>query len=176
MFFAFAIAGLHILKLIPKTSMATAVTMQVHSHASQVVANQKINGICEQAIAIYKQGKIEKSIEMLTKTPLIPKGPSAAKARLLLARYWLELDHEASALKALETIDLPSADFPQKVAAYKMKAEAYRRQKRYGHAIDQYINIKALPGLSVALREEADRKIEVLQNEALPAAQSDSMP
>jgi tetratricopeptide (TPR) repeat protein len=175
-FFAFAITGLHVLKLVPKASMASAATMQVPSYASQVVANQKINGICEQAITIYKQGKIEKSIEILSKTPLIPKGPAAAKARLLLARYWLEIDHEAAAIKALEAIDLPSADFAQKVAAYRMKAEAYRRQKRFGHAIDQYINIKALPGLSVTLREEADRKIELLQNEALPSAQSDSLP
>jgi tetratricopeptide (TPR) repeat protein len=175
--FAFGILGLHIFKLIPRASMASAdVTMQVPSYASQIVANQKINGVCSEAIAIYKQGKIEKAVEILSKTPLIPKGPSAAKARLLLAKYWLELDHETAAIQALEAIDLPSAEFAQKVAAYRMKAEAYRRQKRYGHAIDQYINIKALPGLSVSMREEADRKIEFLQNEALPAAQSDSMP
>ena len=174
--FALTIAGLHVLKLIPKTSIASAMTMQVPSYSSQVVANQKINGICEQAIANYKQGEIEEAIEILSKTPLIPKGPAAAKARLLLARYWLELDHDEAAIKALEAIDLPSADFPQKIAAYRMKAEAYRRQKRFGHAIDQYINIKALPGLSISMREEADRKIEVLQNEAVPSAQSDSLP
>ncbi len=174
--FAITITGLHVLKLIPKTSIASAMTMQVPSYSSQVVANQKINGICEQAIANYKQGEIEEAIEILSKTPLIPKGTAAAKARLLLARYWLELDHDEAAIKALEAIDLPSADFPQKIAAYRMKAEAYRRQKRYGHAIDQYINIKALPGLSISMREEADRKIEVLQNEAVPAAQSDSLP
>ena len=176
MMFAITITGLHVLKLIPKTSIASAMTMQVPSYSSQVVANQKINGICEQAIANYKQGEIEEAIEILSKTPLIPKGTAAAKARLLLARYWLELDHDEAAIKALEAIDLPSADFPQKIAAYRMKAEAYRRQKRYGHAIDQYINIKALPGLSISMREEADRKIEVLQNEAVPAAQSDSLP
>jgi serine/threonine protein kinase len=172
MLFTFAIASLHLFRLMPKTSTASAMTMQVPSYSSQVVANQKINGICEQAIANYKQGEIEEAIEILSKTPLIPKGPSAAKARLLLARYWLELDHDAAAIKALEAIDLPSADFAQKVAAYRMKAEAYRRQKRFGHAIDQYINIKALPGLSISVREEADRKIEVLQNEAVPSAQT----
>jgi serine/threonine protein kinase len=172
MLFTFAIASLHLFRLMPKTSTASAMTMQVPSYSSQVVANQKINGICEQAIANYKQGEIEEAIEILSKTPLIPKGPSAAKARLLLARYWLELDHDAAAIKALEAIDLPSADFAQKVAAYRMKAEAYRRQKRFGHAIDQYINIKALPGLSISVREEADRKIEVLQNEPVPSAQT----
>jgi hypothetical protein len=76
-------------------------------------------------------------------------------------------------LKALDAIDLPSADFSQKIAVYKLKAEAYRRQKRYGHAIDQYINIKALPGLPVAMREDADKKIDILQNEATPTPEAE---
>lgn len=170
---ALGIAALHILRLMPIAQTVSAESMQMNTYASQIVANQKINGLCNQAVAIYKQGEIEDAIEILSKTPLVDKGTAAAKARLLLARYWLELDHESAALKALETIDLPSADFAQKIAAYKLKAEAYRRQKRYGHAIDQYINIKALPGLSVSMRDEADKKIEVLQTEALPAAQSE---
>ncbi len=173
---AVGIGVLHVLRFIPIALPVSAENIQMSSYTSQLVANQKINGICNQAVAIYKQGEIEDAIEILSKTPLVEKGPAAAKARLLLARYWLELDHESAALKALEAIDLPSADFPQKVATYKLKAEAYRRQRRYGHAIDQYINIKALPGLPVSLREEADKKIEFLQNEAVPSAQSGSMP
>ncbi len=170
---ALGIATLHIFRLIPIAQTLSAETMQMNTYASQIVANQKINGLCNQAVAIYKQGEIEDAIEILSKTPLVDKGTAAAKARLLLARYWLELDHESAALKALEAIDLPSADFAQKIAAYKLKAEAYRRQKRYGHAIDQYINIKALPGLPVAMRDEADKKIEILQTEALPTAESE---
>jgi serine/threonine protein kinase len=169
---ALGIGALHAFKLIPSVQTLSAESMQMKTYSSQIVANQKINGICNQAVAIYKQGEIEDAIEILSKTPLVDKGTAAAKARLLLARYWLELDHEDAALKALDAIDLPSADFAQKVAAYKLKAEAYRRQKRYGHAIDQYINIKALPGLPVPMREDADKKIEVLQNEALPTPES----
>ncbi|MCI0442466.1 protein kinase [bacterium] len=170
---AIGIAVLHIFRLMPIAETVSAESFQMKTYSSQIVANQKINGVCNQAVAIYKQGEIEDAIEILSKTPLVEKGASAAKARLLLARYWLELDHEGAALKALEEIDLPSADFAQKIAAYKLKAEAYRRQKRYGHAIDQYINIKALPGLPVAMRDEADKKIEVLQNEALPSPQGE---
>jgi len=166
---ALGIGALHAFKLIPSVQTASAESIQMKTYSSQIVANQKINGICNQAVAIYKQGEIEDAIEILSKTPLVDKGTAAAKARLLLARYWLELDHEDAALKALDAIDLSSADFAQKIATYKLKAEAYRRQKRYGHAIDQYINIKALPGLPVAMREDADKKIDVLQNEALPA-------
>lgn len=170
---ALGIGALHAFKLIPSVQTVSAESMQMKTYSSQIVANQKINGICTQAVAIYKQGEIEDAIEILSKTPLVDKGTAAAKARLLLARYWLELDHEDAALKALDAIDLSSADFAQKIATYKLKAEAYRRQKRYGHAIDQYINIKALPGLPVAMREDADKKIDVLQNEALPAPQAE---
>jgi serine/threonine protein kinase len=170
---ALGIGALHAFKLIPSVQTVSAESMQMKTYSSQIVANQKINGICNQAVAIYKQGEIEDAIEILSKTPLVDKGTAAAKARLLLARYWLELDHEDAALKALDAIDLSSADFAQKIATYKLKAEAYRRQKRYGHAIDQYINIKALPGLPVAMREDADKKIDVLQNEALPAPQAE---
>ena len=166
---ALGIGALHVFRLMPIAQTVSAESMQMKTYSSQIVANQKINGICNEAVAIYKQGEIDDAIEILSKTPLVDKGTSAAKARLLLARYWLELDHEGAALKALDAIDLPSADFAQKIAAYKLKAEAYRRQKRYGHAIDQYINIKALPGLPVVMREEADKKIEILQNEALPS-------
>jgi tetratricopeptide (TPR) repeat protein len=170
---ALGIGALHAFKLIPSVQTVSAEGIQMKTYSSQIVANQKITGVCNQAVAIYKQGEIEDAIEILSKTPLVEKGTAAAKARLLLARYWLELDHEDAALKALEAIDLPSADFAQKIAAYKLKAEAYRRQKRYGHAIDQYINIKALPGLPVAMREDADKKIEVLQNEALPTPEGE---
>ncbi|HEY7161061.1 MAG TPA: protein kinase [Acidobacteriota bacterium] len=170
---AIGIGALHIFKLIPNAEVVSAETIQMKTYSSQIVANQKINGICNQAVAIYKQGEIEDAIEILSKTPLVDKGTAAAKARLLLARYWLELDHESAALKALDAIDLASADFAQKIAAYKLKAEAYRREKRYGHAIDQYINIKALPGLPVAMREDADKKIEVLQNESLPTPEGE---
>ena len=171
---AIGIAALHIFRLMPIAQTVSAESIQMKTYSSQIVANQKINGVCTQAVAIYKQGEIEDAIEILSKTPLVDKGVAAAKARLLLARYWLELDQEGAALKALEAIDLPTADFAQKIAAYKLKAEAYRRQKRYGHAIDQYINIKALPGLPVAMRNESDKKIEVLHNEALPSPQQDN--
>jgi serine/threonine protein kinase len=171
---ALGIGALHVFKLIPTVQTVSAESLQMKTYSSQIVANQKINGICNQAVSIYKQGEIEDAIEILSKTPLVDKGTAAAKARLLLARYWLELDHEAAALKALDAIDLPSADFAQKIAAYKLKAEVYRREKRYGHAIDQYINIKALPGLPVAMREDADKKIDILQNEALPLSQTDN--
>jgi len=170
---ALGIGALHAFKLIPIVQTLSAESIPMKTYSSQIVANQKINGICNQAVAIYKQGEIEDAIEILSKTPLVDKGTAAAKARLLLARYWLELDQEPAALKALDAIDLSSADFSQKIAAYKLKAEAYRREKRYGHAIDQYINIKALPGLPVGMREDADKKIEVLQNEATPTPEAE---
>ena len=104
---------------------------------------------------------------MLSKIPLPIQGIPAAQARLMPARYLVDVNDLEKALEALKQIDLPSANYPQKVAVYKMKAEAYRRQKRFGHAIDQYINIKALPGLPLNERMEADSRIQILQNEAI---------
>lgn len=171
--FALLIGALHMFNMIPRETAAASVPPLISSQMTSLVANQKINGICDQAVSIYRQGEIEDAIELLSKAPLVKKGPAAAKARLLLGRYWLELDHEKNAAAALEEIDVATADFPQKVAVFKLKAEVFRRQGRYGHAIDQYINIKTLPGLPVKLRNEADAKIEELQTEAAPVSASE---
>lgn len=163
--FAVLIGAAHALNWIPRQiAQASAMTMPVRS--TMLITNQKINGICDQAVLAYKEGKIKRAIELLAKTPLPEKGPATARVRLLLSGYWLQLDSPDRALPVLEQIDLSTADFNQKILAYKLKAEGFRLQKRYGHAIDQYINIKALPGLSSNQQQEADDKIQAIQNEA----------
>ena len=137
------------------------------SQAPVLIANQKTDAICDQAVSVYRQGAVPQAIEILTKAPLLQKGPSAARAKILLADYNLQLEELQQALVALESIDLPTASLDQKLRVYHAKAEIYRRQGRYGHAIDQYINIEALPGLSATQRQEADAKIQALQSEAL---------
>ena len=123
--------------------------------------------LCEQASALYKVGDVNKAIEMLSKFPLPIQGIPAAHARLMTARYLVDVNALEKALAALEQIHLPSANYDQQVAVYKMKAAVYRRQKRYGHAIDQYINIKGLPGLPLNERMEAESRIQTLQDEAI---------
>lgn len=163
--FAVLIGAAHALNWIPRQiAQASAMTMPVRS--PMLITNQKINGICDQAVLAYKEGKIKRAIELLAKTPLPEKGPATARVRLLLSGYWLQLDSPDRALPVLEQIDLSTADFNQKILAYKLKAEGFRLQKRYGHAIDQYINIKGLPGISSTQQQEADDKIQGIQNEA----------
>src|SRR5207244_3205893 len=113
----------------------------------------------------------QQAIELLSKAPLAENGTASARARLLLAHYLLEVSQDDRALETLESVDLPSAASSQKLEIYKMKAELYRQTGRYGHAIDQYINIEALPGLPAAERAAANEKIEALQNEALSSNQ-----
>lgn len=163
--FAVLIGAAHALNWIPRQiTQASVITMPVRS--PMLITNQKINGICDQAVLAYKEGKIKRAIELLAKTPLPEKGPATARVRLLLSGYWLQLDSPERALPVLEQIDLSTADFNQKILAYKLKAEGFRLKKRYGHAIDQYINIKALPGISSTQQQEADDKIQAIQNEA----------
>src|SRR5437016_2704 len=83
------------------------------------------------------------------------------------ASLLLESDQDSQAIHVLEGVDIASAAFDQKLNAYKMLAELYRKQGRYGYAIDQYINIKALPGVSAAERAKADERIGMLQDESL---------
>ena len=126
-------------------------------------ANQKILSLCDQAASLYEQGKVDSAIEILSKAPLARQGVPAARARLLLAGYWLKLERTDDAMGTLEAVDIRSASLDQKIAVYKMKAEVYRLQNRIGHAIDQYINIKALPGVTVTAKHDADVQIEALQ-------------
>src|SRR5206468_7780277 len=114
---------------------------------SALIAGQKADVICEQAAAMHDQGAIQQAIELLSKAPLAENGTASARAHLLLAHYLLEVSQDDRALETLESVDLPSAESSQKLEIYKMKAELYRQTGRYGHAIDQYINIEALPGL-----------------------------
>lgn len=162
---ALLIGAIHVLHLAPDMSDLNASPVVARA---DLVSNQKIQGLCEQATSLYEQGEIDKAIEILSKSPLLPKGSAAARARILLAGYWLKLERPDEAIPVLDAIDLSSADLHQKVAAYKMKAEVYRLQSRIGHAVDQYINIKALPGISAAEKHEADLQIEALQTPPPP--------
>lgn len=162
---ALLIGAIHALHLAPDMSDLSASPVVARA---DLVSNQKIQGLCEQATSLYEQGEIDKAIEILSKSPLLPKGGAAARARILLAGYWLKLERPDEAIPVLDAIDLASADLRQKVAAYKMKAEVYRLQNRIGHAVDQYINIKALPGISAAEKHEADLQIEALQTPPPP--------
>lgn len=163
--FAVLIGAAHALNWIPRQmAQASAITTPVRS--PMLITNQKINRVCDQAALAYKEGEIKRAIELLAKTPLPEKGPATARARLQLAGYWLQLDSPERALQVLEQIDLSTAELHQKILAYKLKGESFRIQKRYGHAIDQYINIKALPGIASIQQQEADEKIQAIQNEA----------
>lgn len=164
---ALVIALLYSLRLIPGEQVANASSIIQQENSPSLVTNQKVEMLCEQASALYKVGDVNKAIEMLSKFPLPVQGNPAAHARLMTARYLVDVNALEKALAALEQIHLPSANYDQQVAVYKMKAAVYRRQKRYGHAIDQYINIKGLPGLPLDERMEADSRIQTLQDEAI---------
>lgn len=161
------IALLYSLRLIPGDQIANASSAVQQENSPSLVTNQKVEMLCKQASALYKDGDVNKAIEMLSKFPLPIQGHPAAHARLMTARYLVDVNALEKALAALEQIHLPSANYDQQVAVYKMKAAVYRRQKRYGHAIDQYINIKGLPGLPLNERIEADSRIQSLQDEAI---------
>lgn len=162
-----AIGFLYWLRLLPGSPVLNADSVSRQEISPTIVTNQKIEALCQQAFELYKQGETNKAIELLSKFPLPLQGNASAHARLLMARYLVDIGSTDKALNALEQIHLPSANYDQQVAVYKMKAAIYRRQGRYGHAIDQYINIKALPGLPTAERIEADSRILNLQDEAL---------
>ncbi|MCI0607196.1 protein kinase [bacterium] len=163
---AVLIAALHTLRWIPVQNVDAA-PPYILMPATQLVSNQKINQLCEQAASVYSQGAIREAIEILSKAPLPEKGASTARARLLLARYYLETELKEEAMETLEKIDLPSAELQQRVEALQLKAEIYRRAGKYGYAIDQYMNIEVMPGLSAVQRSEASAKVQELQDEAL---------
>jgi outer membrane PBP1 activator LpoA protein len=148
-------------------SVVQATPVLAPSQSAQLVSNQKINQLCDQAIAISKQGGIQDSIEMLSKTPLMEKGAASARARLLLAGFYLKSESLEQAMDTLEKIDLPSADLNQRVEALELKAEIFRRKGKYGYAIDQYINMEVMTGLTPAQRNAATTRIQELQDEAL---------
>jgi serine/threonine protein kinase len=158
---------LHWARLLPETQLLSASPAFQQEIVSATLINQKVEMICEQAAVLYKQGEVDKAVEFLSKFPLPAQGIAAAHARLLTARYLVDLNSVDKALSALDGIHLPSANYDQQLAVYKMKAAIYRRQGRYGHAIDQYINIKTLPGLPLKERIAADSRIQSLQDEAM---------
>jgi serine/threonine protein kinase len=161
------IAFFHWLHLVPAEQILNALPVSKEVSSPTLVTNQKVEALCEQASALYKQGNVDQAIEMLSKFPLPAQGTAGARARLLIARYLVDVNAMDKALAALEEVHLPSSNYDQQVATYKMKAAIYRRQARYGRAIDQYINIKALPGLPATERIEADSRIQLLQDEAI---------
>ena len=161
------IGFLHWARLLPETELVSASSVAQSEVVSSTLINQKVETICEQASALYKQGEVDKAVEILSKSSLPAQGVAAAHARLLTARYLVDLNSVDKALTMLESIHIPSANYDQQVAVYKMKAAIYRRQGRYGYAIDQYINIKTLPGLPLKERIDADSRIQTLQNEAM---------
>jgi tetratricopeptide (TPR) repeat protein len=161
------IAGLHTLRWIPNENVAYAAPTSFDSSSSQLVSTQKINQICDQAIALSKEGEIQESIQILSKTPLTDKGSASARARLLLAGLYIQKESLDEALESLERIDLPSADLQQRIETLQMKAEIFRRKGKYGYAIDQYINLEVMSGLSASERNAATAKIQELQDEAI---------
>jgi serine/threonine protein kinase len=163
---ALLIAGMHTFRWIPVQNVDAAPTY-VATQSTQLVSTQKINQLCEQATALHSQGGVRQAIELLSKAPLVEKGASTARARLLLAGYYLETESKAEAMETLEKIDLPSAELRQRLEALQLKAELYRLAGKYGYAIDQYMNIEIMPGLSAVQRNEASTRIQELQDEAL---------
>ena len=160
------IGGLHSLEWLPPESVdASQVVTPVQTQP--LVANQKITQLCQQAVALHKEGSIKRAIETLSKAPLSEKGIPSARARLLLADYYLEMNSADDAMDTLDQIDLSSADLQQRVKAFEMKAEIYRQKGKYGYAIDQYINIEILQGLPIDQRKAASEKIQTLQDEAV---------
>jgi len=165
---AILIGGLHIFHLLPQENVVNAGPPTRNMLPQTIImSDDHATSLCNQAFQLHELGKIKDAIEILSKSPLPEKGRAAAYARLMLSRYWLESDATGHAIDVLERIDLPTAGPDQVMIAYKLKAEAYQRAGNIGRAIDQYINIEALPGLSTHDRNEADQKVQSLQNEAL---------
>lgn len=160
------ICGLQLLNLAPRYGLE-ARPAAVASVSNTVVAVRQMESVYERASAVYQKGSVDEAIHLLSSSPLVDKGSPAARVRLLLARMYVESGNLEQSLRTLEMVDLPSADFDQKVAVFKMKGELYRRQGLYGRAIDQYIDIKALPGLPKTQSEEVDAAIQSIQDEAL---------
>jgi serine/threonine protein kinase len=160
------IALMHLFQWIPTENIVIAGPAFVPKSLPQV-ADQKTDLICEQAISLQSQGAIQDAVEMLSKAPLPEKGRAPARARLLLANYYFQLDNIDDALATLEKIDQSSAELRQRVDALKLKAEIYRKKGKYGYAIDQYINLEVMPELSIAERNAAATRIQELQDEAM---------
>ncbi len=57
-------------------------------------------------LLLGKQGAIRESIEMLSKAPLMEKGAASARARLILAGFYLQSESLDQAMETLEKIDL----------------------------------------------------------------------
>jgi tetratricopeptide (TPR) repeat protein len=164
---AIFIATLHIFKIIPSSTVLGAATASISTRSPLLVANQKTQELCNQAVTLHDQDGVQAAIEILTKAPLIDKGPVAARARLLLANYKMETDSMDAAMVALDSIDFQTANRDQKKQVYELRAEIYRRKGKYGNAIDQYINLEVMSGLSQPERAEIAAKIQSLQDEAL---------
>ncbi len=165
--FACLIGIFRFFHLLPEADLANATPATVESDPSlPLIAGQKMDAICDQAALLHQQGAVSQAVEMLTKAPMLDRGPAAARARILLARYLLETETVEQALGVLEDIDLPTANRDQKIEVFRLKAEVYRKMKKYGRAIDQYINIEALRGITPAQRRDTDSMIEALQNES----------
>jgi serine/threonine protein kinase len=160
------ICGLQFLNLVPRSGLE-ARPAALPSVSNTIVAVRQMESVYERASAVYQQGSVDQAIHLLAGTPLVDKGSPAARVRLLLAKMYVESGNLEQSLRTLDMVDLPSADFEQKVAVFKMKGELYRRQGLYGRAIDQYIDIKALPGLPKVQSDDVDATIQSIQDEAL---------
>ena len=165
--FGLLIGVLHFFHLLPESNLVNASPVIAGSSSLPLSAGQKMDSVCERAVALHEQGAVSQAIEVLTKAPLMERGPGAARAKILLSRYLLETEAVERTLGVLEDIDLPTANLDQRIEIFRLKAEVYRKMGKFGRAIDQYISIEALPGISSAQREEADMMIEALQNESL---------
>lgn len=162
---------IQVLHLTPREGITHNKAAILSAPTNPVVMSQQSEAVFQKASDVYKEGEVVQAIELLSKSPMMEKGAAAARSRLFLARLYLETDQLEDSLRTLELIDIPSADFDQKIQIFKMKGEVYRRQARYGYAIDQYINIKALPGLPRAASADADAFIQNVQDEALKSSQ-----
>lgn len=163
---ALLICGLQFLNLASRSGLE-ARPAALSSVSNTVVAVRQMESVYEKASAVYQKGSVDEAIHLLSSTPLVDKGSPAARVRLLLAKMYVESGNLEQSLRTLDMVDLPSADFDQKVAVFKMKGELYRRQGLYGRAIDQYMDIKALPGLPKAESDNVDATIQSIQDEAL---------
>lgn len=164
---ALIILGLHTFQWIPVDNVLSAAPAFAPTSSTQVVTTQKIDQLCEKAISLEKQGAVQNAIEMLSKAPLNEKGRATTRARLLLANYYLQSGALDDALDALDKVDQSSTELQQRVELLKLKAEIYRLKGKYGHAIDQYINLEIMPELSSGERKAAAVRIQQLQDEAL---------
>ena len=168
---AVLIGAIHTFRWLPAENVAHAAPAIHPKDAVPLISNQKINQLCEQAKIAAEKGEMRDAVEMLSKTPLAEKGSPSARARLLLAGFYLQAESLDEAMATLEKIDLPSADLQQRVETLEMKAEIFRRKGKYGYAIDQYINLEVLPGLSSSQRNAATIRIQELQDESIQLQQ-----